>query len=445
MEEYILFSPVGGTDPIANGYDGAILHICRVYKPCKVYLYMSRDIIEKHEHDNRYVYCLEKLISYLDIKMDIEIIKKEELIDVQKFDIFYSEYEKILDGIAIANPKAKIILNISSGTPAMKSALTVISVTGRRDYLSVQVAHPQRTMSAHIEDRNDYLPELQWECNQDNQQDFMNRCEVYSGEPLLVKIKKEIIMKHIEAYDYCAALRIAKEIEAYVSIEVIKLLEAAVCRIQLNKSGVDKAIKDINYRMFPIDGTERLLFEYVLWLKIKMIREDYADFIRGITPFVVDIYEFYLTNMCKIDLKKKYYRESNYNGVMFYKLDESKLNQSEEGKSIVKILSNAFSKGYEFKSAVNSRTLLELLKAYCKDSSFLKACSVMEAIEPKVRNIAAHEIVSVNYQWICKQGGYTPEQIVDALEKLLSKACPRISEDMWSSYDQMNHKIIGLI
>ena len=30
----ILFSPIGGTDPISNFRDGAMLHICRIYKPC---------------------------------------------------------------------------------------------------------------------------------------------------------------------------------------------------------------------------------------------------------------------------------------------------------------------------------------------------------------------------------------------------------------------------
>ena len=43
MGKVILFTPVGGTDPISatNYYEGAILHICRHYMPDKVVLYMS--------------------------------------------------------------------------------------------------------------------------------------------------------------------------------------------------------------------------------------------------------------------------------------------------------------------------------------------------------------------------------------------------------------------
>lgn len=57
----ILFSPIGGTDPISNFRDGAMLHICRIYKPDIVYLYLSKEMCEFQEKDDRYRYCLEQL------------------------------------------------------------------------------------------------------------------------------------------------------------------------------------------------------------------------------------------------------------------------------------------------------------------------------------------------------------------------------------------------
>ena len=54
----ILFSPIGGTDPISNFRDGAMLHICRIYKPDIVYLYLSKEMCEFQKKDDRYRYCL---------------------------------------------------------------------------------------------------------------------------------------------------------------------------------------------------------------------------------------------------------------------------------------------------------------------------------------------------------------------------------------------------
>lgn len=63
MNKKILFSPVGGTDPMSewNYHDGALLHIARHYKPDEIYLYMSKEILQKHEQDDRYRYCIKKL------------------------------------------------------------------------------------------------------------------------------------------------------------------------------------------------------------------------------------------------------------------------------------------------------------------------------------------------------------------------------------------------
>lgn len=49
MAKRILFSPIGTTDPIKNYRDGSMLHICRKYKPDKVYLYLSAEMMEHHQ------------------------------------------------------------------------------------------------------------------------------------------------------------------------------------------------------------------------------------------------------------------------------------------------------------------------------------------------------------------------------------------------------------
>lgn len=58
---YILFSPVGKTDLLQIIMMVLWLHICRKYKPEKVYLYLSKEMLEFHSLDNRYCKCLEWL------------------------------------------------------------------------------------------------------------------------------------------------------------------------------------------------------------------------------------------------------------------------------------------------------------------------------------------------------------------------------------------------
>lgn len=447
MENYILFAPVGGTDPIANDHDGAILHICRVYKPKKIYLYMSRDVIDNHKKDNRYVYCIEKLYEMLGIDVEINIISRDDLVDVQKFDIFYDDFESIIDKIAKENSDSTIILNISSGTPAMKSALTVIDILSKVSTISIQVSHPSHSMSKHIENRDDYMPELQWDCNEDNKEDFENRCCVYKGDILLDKFKKEIIIKHLRAYDYCAALLVAQELKSEVDKELIPLIKTTIARIQLNRSNFDKESKELDYKIIPLGGKERNILEYALWLQIKYKRNDYADFVRGVTPLIVDLFELYLQNACKIDLRKNYYSEKTRNGIKIDTLDEKKLQQTEEGKKIIEVLNGAFNgkngTGYEFGREIYSVTLYELIKEFSNDNKVIKNCDKIRNFEKNVRNIAAHEIVGIDDEWIKKHGGENTEGIFNSIKYIVEKVCPAIDENMWNSYDELNELIIS--
>ena len=153
MSRTILFSPVGGTDPISstNCRDGSLLHICRVYRPDVVYLYMSQEILANQDKDNRYLYCLDKLGEMQQRKMEYHIIEKEDLKDVQDFDFFYYDFkETILKILKDLDSTDTFLLNVSSGTPAMKSGLLVLATLGEFDCKIIQVITPQRGMNEHI-------------------------------------------------------------------------------------------------------------------------------------------------------------------------------------------------------------------------------------------------------------------------------------------------------
>ena len=119
--------------PQTNFRDGSMLHICRVYQPTDVYLYMSAEILELHRKDNRYFYCLEKLAEHQKRTFHWEVVERPELRDVQLFDVFYQDFREIIRKITAGMDETdELLLNISSGTPAMKSALLVMATLGNK-------------------------------------------------------------------------------------------------------------------------------------------------------------------------------------------------------------------------------------------------------------------------------------------------------------------------
>ncbi len=101
MNQTILFTPVGGTDPISstNCRDGSMLHICRIYKPDKVIMYMTKEMLAYQEEDNRYLYCLERLAKMQKREMEYETIERRELTKVHEFDYFYQDFRVIIEQI----------------------------------------------------------------------------------------------------------------------------------------------------------------------------------------------------------------------------------------------------------------------------------------------------------------------------------------------------------
>ena len=312
--KYILFSPVGKTDPITNFHDGSLIHISRYYQPEIIYLYMSKEMSEFHHLDNRYCKCLEWLQKKENFVSEIHVIERTDLVDVQLFDYFYDEFDAELQKIHEAYPNHQILLNVSSGTPAMKSGLQFLAASSEYGYKAIQVATPQKGINREQTDFENYDLELRWELNEDNETDSPNRCVESATMMLNKRIKLEVIRNHIEAYDYQAALNVAKTIETVLPENIMFLLEGATKRMSLDQSGAIMAFaKTVIQPMPRLSSDKAPVIEYILWLQAKQQRGDLADFIRGITPVIVDIFELILKE--KYHIKLSDFCERNSKGV----------------------------------------------------------------------------------------------------------------------------------
>jgi CRISPR type III-A/MTUBE-associated protein Csm6 len=307
MTKYVLFSAIGGTDPISNFRDGSMLHICRVYKPESVYLYLSKEMCEFHDKDDRYRFCIHRLGELLGHKFDVHIIERRDLVDVHKFDLFYKEYRELIKEIREKHSDATVILNVSSGTPSMKGALQFIAAVSGDSIIPVQVSTPAKKINEHRENIKDYDVHFYWEYNKDNTKDFENRCSKSESVTLLAEVMKNVVVNHIDAYDYSAALAVAESIKNHIPSDVVCLLKAMKWRTQLDVLKMLKELNSLPYDLLPEKNNENYkIVEYLLWLQTKIHNEEYADFVRGITPILTSLLERALKVLCNIDAVKDY-------------------------------------------------------------------------------------------------------------------------------------------
>lgn len=438
-KRYVLFSPIGMTDPISGNRDGSMLHIARKYKPEHVYLYLSQETAAFEEADGRYAGALVLLGEKLGHKFDVVKIFRPNLTAVHLFDEFYDDFENLLKQVKEENPGAAVLLNVSSGTPAMKSSLQVIAALDEdAGYIPVQVSTPRKAHNTHEDKPQDFDLELFWECDKDND-DYADRTSVPNNFSFMTKVKKEIIKRHIDAYDYHAALALAEESRKGISETAKIYLRAACARVQLDARETDRQLSaaqadgDTRAAFAPVrEGDMRGMAEYLLWLGVKLKRGELCDFIRGFSPLFLDLLEI-LADKCYAEgtrIKMNDFCSSEKKRLM-----RDLLESSEAGCRILEILDPLFN-GYR-DSNLSSAQLAPIV-ANLSPSQEVRGCvSKLRDAEEACRNRAAHEIVSVTEEWIRKECEMAPQDILAGLETLAEYSGIKRSR-ITGSYEKMN-------
>lgn len=438
MNKKILFTPVGGTDPVSNFKDASILHICRIYRPDKIYLFFSKEMYENHLEDNRYLYCLDKLGEMLGHKFEYHIIVQEDLIRVQEYDLFYDIFKKQIEQLRSGMDETDTLyLNTSSGTPAMKSALFILAAISEFSLIPLQVATPLAKINMHLELSEKYDAVFYWEKNEDNKPGFENRCTEVKSIHLLRIMKLDLIKKHIEAFDYNAAMATAKTLKDLRNTAIMDMVCAAKQRSQLNISQVSKLSGKIGWDILPVRDSDHIkIFEYAMLVWLKIQRGEYADFVRSLTPLIINLETMILKKECKLDLEKLTTLDGK-NKEKMYRWDKKSMNQ--ENPRILKVLNEKYGV-FKF-GPVYSAHINVLIQAFSRDMDLKEELEIIEKLEKEIRNIAAHTITSVSDQDIVRKTGFNSKQIFEKIKYMFIKAGMNIKEHDWDTYINMNDLI----
>lgn len=85
---------------------------------------------------------------------------------------------------------------------------------------------------------------------------------------------------------------------------------------------------------------------------------------------------------------------------------------------------------------------------YCADkieviNSVKEKCSILRTIEEKIRNSAAHEIVSINEEFFSKQIGINSAKVIQIMKEIFEFIFDKHRKNFeWDSYDIMGEHII---
>ena len=447
----ILFSPVGRTDPISerNYRDGALLHICRWYEPDTVYLYLTEEMSLNEALDHRYSKALNLLNERQQSNTTWQLICDSVTHEVQDFNIFYKIFREHIAAIyKNRSQDDTLLINISSGTPAMKSALTVMATLGEFPCKLIQVLNPDDREQKFQPEKYDI--DLHWAFNEDNNSEPINRC-VEIACPSLQEFNDEVKIKQLVAsFNYRAALELAQLLPEDLTAGYLPYLKMARARETLDITKVSQLSDQLKADIFPVkDGAFRKIFEYALTVKLKLDKGDLADFLRSLTPLLLDVFRLILKKQ-KQDVSIYFSKPKKATEASFC-WDREALKSSEAADPLAKEILNQLKQIHTTLNKtlfVSSAELSALIQNSDDFSADVKnIVQKLREIERKVRNLAAHQIVSISEQMIKDKTGSDPKQIMDLLRKAFgyTEMNVKASGTQWDSYLHMNKQIAAKI
>jgi len=300
-KERVLLTFAGNTDPTRGNYDGPMLHICRYYRPKKIYLVLTSEMQKRNENKIYEKAIKESLEDYNPI---FEYINTD-IDNAHLFDIYFNKINETFNKIKLEHPNAEVLVNVTSGTAQMISNLVMYIVDAVNiSIVPIQVATPEGKGNTSKVVNNGYEVDDEKENNFDNIEEFRtNRIlfpDLRQYSRLLVKNQiKELLKK----YEYSTCLELLKRDIFQENSKLNGLLNFANDRRHLKglkSNGKLKSLNDKKFDKFYYYSRNETnenkvkewykIVDYFALANIKQKSGDIAGYTIMLEPLIVNIY-----------------------------------------------------------------------------------------------------------------------------------------------------------
>lgn len=414
----ILISAVGDTDPIRNFHDGPLLHIVRVYRPEKIVLVHSERSLTKHD---KLVKALKSIKDY-----SPEIIQDGGVLPDEQVAIFDKMYDTVSSIVKKYISDDEIILNISSATPQIISAMFAVNRISDFNVTAVQVVTPQHKSNEGLRHDNQEDIDTLIETNLDNQSDYENRTLEDTGMKFSQDLTKRNLKALIDNYDYqgalelLRALKLPKKQESFSNIKELRKKLTEISDTIKIQGMPDKIVKA------KLSNQAKSALNSYLNIDRNHKQGNIAEVLIRVKSLVEFILENYLNN--------------HFLDVITYKEDGKPfLNASKYPEILKKFQEDAKMRGKKYHSGYLSLpTYIGILKFFEPNHDLLKHIYKIQEIN-QVRNQVAHSLQAFDRENLTKVSS-----AVFASKQILLASFD-IDNHWFSFYEDLNQEIKKLL
>ena len=363
------------------------------------------------------------------IEIDSTILNNDE---VFLFDKMYEVMGLIVQ--KYTNDDDEIILNLSSGTPQIISALFALNRINDYNTQAIQVATPKKGANREYKPLTDSEIDALIVENQDNSLDFVDRSIKDKSEKFSQALVKRHLRSLIASYDYQAAEAIINRKEDTKSLSNIKKIRKKISdfsRVFKNQCLLSDILS------LPLDDSQKKALNYYLMIDVLKEREHIADVLikaKSLAEFVIE------------ETIKK-----DHEGLIVFDGNPPKLNPNfPDCEAILDDIDKKMKKSrgiedtderiFSVQSTLNLLSYLNILEFYNYDSQLQTAINGIINLNSE-RNKVAHGLSEIDTRLLSRK---KLKQLSENL-RLLLVDCLGIDSSYFNYYDKQNEELIKML
>ena len=438
----ILFSPIGTTDPVStkNFYDGACLHVLRHYKPERVVLFFTKEMGEIERNEERYTTAIRHVTP--DCIIDPPIYT--DIVDASQYEEFSQILPRAVQDLLQKYPEHEILLNLSSGTPQIKTVLAMLAADNER-CIGIQTVTPEGRANNPQKLTPEELHTL-LEMNEEKECEAERRCNEPQLKIFRYHAEKNRIISLLRTYEYNAALTLARS-SSLVPADAKQLLKHAAARTDLLPDKARKILAEYNgQKLFLFTGEEELLIEYFLIMQIDQENDHLSNFMLRISPFLDKFLLDYVQKNVRggrqnpqniLNLSRYIKRKGGY------RLERERIEQAAP-----KLLTRLDREYGGYKDSDLSFTLLIYYCDYMQEEGLTKDTKLHDDMMAELgklgdirilRNNVAHQITNVTRESFQKATQMTPPTLMEIFTKMLTLVYGTKVKEALKTYSRINN------
>ena len=365
------------------------------------------------------------------IEIDSTILNNDE---VFLFDKMYEVMGMIVQ--KYTNDDDEIILNLSSGTPQIISALFALNRINDYNTQAIQVATPKKGANREYKPLTDSEIDALIVANQDNSLDFVDRSIKDKSEKFTQALVKRHLRSLIASFDYQVAEAIInrKEYNKLLSKKRIAYIREKLndfSRVFKNQSILSDILS------FPLEDSQKKALNYYLMIDVLKEREHIADVLikaKSLAEFVIE------------ETIKK-----DHEGLIVFDGNLPKLNPDfPDCEAILDDIDKKMKKSrgiedteeriFSVQSTLNLLSYLNILEFYEYDSQLQTAINGILSLNGE-RNKVAHGLSEIDTRLLSRK---KLKQLSENL-RLLLVDCLGIDSSYFNYYDKQNEELIKML